>query len=544
MSRPPRRPFSSALKTPKSGQLAIIAGGSYDIQSPLAIAKSAFREWIDPTIASTITGSPVAVIRSPNAGGFVNGPNFQRSTSSSPADRPAITANRLVFDGTNDCLDASAGYNYLGATTPADPFYCEAGKGPTTCGLARVPDGTWWLGHYGKKNQATAGGETFDGSIIHYSADFLTILQEIRFQSLALSGVGIQGVTLDYTAGVPNGNVWCADPGNGKLYLINPTGPTVVRTLTFANVNGVAYDTINDQLWVCLANSITITRINKTTGATVTSFIHRDLTDAALDMLFFDGSYGTVGALYTTGRDNGSAGRIIKYDLASFTPIKAWSISEIRAMEGGLHVTGTTFDTCDDEYYHSQAANVNRVVATMADTTSPDYGTRIILAGVCKIAATPAATVSLAHGGDSIGRKGVGVFFTTTLNQFRVIFRGSGAQATVDWTNPGANTTEFLFYVDINSVTGNCSLYINGVLVSTQNNALVVGSLPSLVWTLAASYEGATAIATRFSATTHGGFIVSTDALHQAEIEGYLAWQTGNQALLPVGHLYKNGAPA
>lgn len=513
------------------------------VLSPLRAAQGYFKEWIDPTISATITGSPVSMISYPVPDGYTQRKNFQRSTSAGTTDRPAITANRLVFDGVNDCLDGSAGYTYIGAVTPADPFYCQAGKGPTTCGLARVADGTWWLGHYGKKHQSTAAGETFDGSIIHYSANFLTILQEIRFQSLSLADVGIQGVTLDYTAGVPTGYVWCADPANGKLYKINPAGPTVLTTLTFAAVNGCAYDTINDQIWVCVANSKTLTRINKATGATVTSFVHRDLTDNALDMLFFDGSYGASGALYTTGRDNGNNGRIVKYDIASGTPVKAWSISEIQSMEGGLHVTGSTFDTCDDEYYHAQVANVNRIVATTADTSSPDYGTRIILAGVCKIAATPAATVSLAHGGDSISFKGVGLFFTTTPNQFRMIFRGSGVQATVDWLIT-STTTEFLYYLDINSATGDSSLYINGVLISTQNNAAVAGSLPSLVWTIAASYENATAIATRFSNTTIGGFIVSTDATHQAEIEGYLSWQTqGSGALLQVGHTYKNAAP-
>lgn len=537
-----RSPLRPVLRSPIYGPLDGPWGAS-----PLTLAKASFKEWIDPTIASTITGSPVAIITYPVADGFTQSKSFQRSTSSSPADRPAITAGRLVFDGSNDCLDASAGYTYIGATTPADPFYCEPGKGPTTCGLARVADGTWWLGHYGKKSQATAAGETFDGSIIHYSANFLTILQEIRFQNLALPGVGIQGVTLDYTAGVPTGYVWCADPANGKLYKIDPAGPTVLTTLTFAGVNGVAYDTINDRLWVCLPNSITLTCINKTTGATITSFVHRDLTDAALDMLFFDGAYGTVGALYTTGRDNGSAGRIIKYDLASFTPIKSWSISEVRAMEGGLHVTGTTLDTCDDEWYHAQAANVNRVVATMADTSSPVYGTKLVIAGVCKIAATPGATVSLCHGGDSIGRSGVGIFFTTTLNQFRVIYRNTPtAQATIDFLNPGANTTEFLYYVLVDTVANTVALWINGVSVAPSAGSpdvKIIGIIPSLVWTLAASYEGATAIATRFSATTQGGFIVSIDSAHQAEIEGYLAWQTSNSTLLPSGHLYKAAAP-
>lgn len=510
----------------------------------LAAAKQTLVEWIDPTIASTITNSPVARIIFPINDGFLARKNFQRSTTVSPADRPAISGGRLTFDGNNDCLDGSAGYNYIGATIPADTFYCEATKGPTTTGLMRVvSDNTWWLGGFGKKNVTTQAGETFDGGPVHYSNDFRTIIQEIRFNNLGLPGVGMQGITPDYTNGFPNGSIWVADPITGKIFLIDPTGPTVTRTLTFAGANGLAYDTINNELWVSVANSITFTRINKTTGATTATFTHRDLTDAANDMLFFDGAYGTAGALYQTCRDNNCNGRIIKYDLSSFTPIKAWSILEIQAMEGGLHVTGTTFETCDDEYYHNTIAAVNRVVATTVDTNSPDYGTRIILAGECKIAATPGATVALCHGGDSIARKGIGLFFTTTPNQFRLIFRGSGVQATVDWLI-GSTTTEFVYYLDINSATGDCSLYINGVLISTQNNAAVAGSMPSLVWTLGASYEGATAVATRFAAVTIGGWMVGTSPNFQSQLEGYLSWQTqGSGALLQVGHLYKNAAP-
>lgn len=538
------------MKTPKAAQLAIIAGGG-GFLSPLSAAKAFFREWIDPTIASTITGSPVSKINSPLPSPFVNPPNFQRTTLASPGDRPAITANRLVFNGTSQCLDASAGYTYVGATRPADTFYCEAGKGPTTTGLARLPDNTWWLGGFGKKNITTQAGETFDGGPIHYSADFQTIIQEIRFQNLSLPGVGMQGITLDYTAGVLTGLIWVADPITGKIFLIDPAGPTVIRTLTFVGANGIAYDTINDQLWVCLADSITISRINKTTGATVTTIASRDLTaTASQDMLFFDPSYGSAGALYITGRDNNTPGRMTKHELPLGTPVKSWFIPEIQAMEGGLHVTGTTFDCCDDEYYHNGPAGVNRVVQVIADTSSPDYGTRIVLAGVAKIAATPAATVALCHGGDSLTtagglKKGVGIFFSTTANQFRLSFRGSDANVIINWTIT-STTTEFLYYVDINSVTGDCTLYINGVLQSTQNSALVVGALPSLVWTLGASYDGITGVAVRFAAVTIGGFIVSTDAMYRAEIEGVLNWGGSapvDKGLLPAGHLYRLRPP-
>lgn len=523
-----------------------LAGGAP--ASALAIAKAGFREWIDPTIASTITGSPVATIRSPNAGGFVNPPNFQRSTNTG-GDRPAITANRLVFNGTTHVLDGSAGYTYVGAATPADPFYAQAGKGPTTCGLARVSDGTWWLGHFGKKNELTAGGETFDGSAIHYNFDPVTLLpttiiQEIRFAQapISLAGVGIQGVTIDTTTG----KLFCADPGNGKIYLINPTGPSLDATLTFAGANGIAFDSINDRLIVCVANSATMSYVNKTTGAVISTFTHRDLTGNALDMLFFDASYGSSGALYATGRDNLTNGRVLKYDLTTNTPVKAWSITEVQAIEA-IVVVGNTFYFCSDEYYHNAAAAVNRVVTVSVDASSPAYGTRTILAGVAKIAATPAATVCLVHGGDSLSvaggplKSGVGLFFTTTPNLLRLTFRSASTQATIDWTV--TTTTEFLYYIDINSATGDCTLYINGVIVSTQNSALVTGALPSLVWTMGASYEN-TAIAARFSATTQGGFIVTPDSAHQAEIEGYLSWQTqGSGALLQVGHTYKSVAP-
>lgn len=524
--------------------LGLGAGGRAVAASPLTAAKSYFQEWIDPTIASTITGTPVSEIKSPASGSFVVRSRYQQSTS---ASRPAITANRLVLDGTDDYLDGSTGYTFLSAVTPADPAYAQAGKGPTTCGLAKAPDGTWYLSHYGKKHQTTAAGETFNGSLCQYdknldgTPNFLSLLREIRFvEELALANVGAQGIAFD----AQDANIiWVADAQNGRLYGINITTIAVASNFAFAGANGLAYYPATNRLLVWTTLSNTVTLVNKATGATVSTHTLRDFNNN--DGLFFDASYGSSGALYTSGRDNATPGRIIKYDwnAGNPIPIKAWFFDEVQAIESFVVEAGV-ITICDDEYYHASPAGVNRVVRVAVDTSTTDYGTTLVMAGVAKIAATPAATVALIHGGDGINRKGAGMFFTTTLNQFRLIFRAGSTQATIDWTIASA-TTEFLWYVLINSLTGDATLYINGVLVSTQNSALITGSIPQLVWTLGASYE-TSGLPTRFSATTIGGFIVSTDSTHRAEIEGLANWGGGtpvNKGLLPVGHTYELAAP-
>lgn len=517
------------------------------LPSVSSILGSSF-EWIDPTIAATIAGSPVAIIKSPNTAGFVNAPNFQRSTLASPADRPAITASRLVFDGVDDVLDGSAGYTYVGAVTPGDPAYAQSGKGPTTVGLCVLSDGRVAIGHYGKLNETTQAGETFHGSICVYPS--LTRLNtppvEHRFtEDFGLATVGVQGIIQD----PQSGNIWAADTQNGRIYELNLTTHAVVHNFAFAGGNGLAYDTLNNRLIVCLANSATVTYVNKSTGATISTFTIRDITNNTLDHIFFDGTYGSAGALYATCRDNGVNGRIIKYDIAAgYAPIRAWSIQELKAAEGGLHVAGSTFYMCDDEYYHNQAANVNRVITITVDDNTTDYGTRLVLAGVAKIAATPGATVALLTGGDALtsggpARKGVGLFYTITANQFRLITRNLALQAVIDWAIT-STTTEYLYYIDIDNVAHTATLYVNGVLISTQtDNTNLVGSIPRLLWTLGASYEN-TALPSRFSNTTIGGFIATPVSNRQAEIEGYLSWQTqGSGALLPGGHAYKNAAP-
>ena len=84
--------------------------GAGAVPTALDIAKRSFQEFVDPTISSTVTGSPVAIIQSPYTSNFTRQQNFQRSTLASPGDRPSISGGRMTFDGTNDVLDASAAY--------------------------------------------------------------------------------------------------------------------------------------------------------------------------------------------------------------------------------------------------------------------------------------------------------------------------------------------------------------------------------------------------------------------------------------------------
>lgn len=499
---------------------------------------SFFDVWLDPTIPGSITGSPVAEIRRPNyAGAFTTPP---RAIQTAAANRPAITANRLVFDGTNDMLDGSEGYTFVSRTTLPDNRYSETGKGFTITGLARYSDGRFAAVSYGKKNESTAGSETADGGIHTLNAARDTILSSIYFADapLSLANVGAQGVAVDESTGI----IYVNDLTNGRIYGINPVGPSLTYNFAFAGANALAYDSINGELLVQTVGNRNLTRVNKTTGATIATITYAFSDDNFNDHLCYDPS-GPF--LWGTSRGgNGVAGMLVKYAYTqvsqTMVPLRSWQFAESEGIEGVV-VVGNTAILADDAHYHNVLSDVNSTIAVTLDPSSDDYGTTLIIAGVMHVNATP-GTVTVAHaGGDPIGKKGAGIYWTNVANRIRLFVRAGGAAAIVDWD--GADTLNpAIRYFLIDTVAGTASLYQNGTLVSTQANANLVGSIPRFMWTHGACYEATPAGPTRWSTLRSGGFIVSTRN-DRAEIEGYLAHATGNTALLPGGHLYKTNPP-
>jgi hypothetical protein len=489
------------------------------------------KQYFDPTVPALVVGSPVVDVKSPDTKGFAIGPRFQQTVTTS--SRPTSSGGRIVFDGVNDFLEQAAGSSLIGEIYLPDAAYSEAGKGFACTGLCRVANGTWWVGHYGKKSEGTAGSETFNTSVLHLTADFQTILEEIRCtEDMGIATVaGIQGVAVDAAAGV----LYFADLV--RLYGVNLATKAIVLNIA-KTAGGLAFNTLTDEL-IAWTSSATVARVNKVTGANIGTFTLREGNDR--DHLFFDPTYGSAGALYSTSRLNGTAGRVVKYDYASMTPLKAWAFTDVRCIEG-LSVVGDRIYMCNDSYYHNTGAIfLNRISYADVDKSTPDYGTRLVIAGVAKVAATPAGDVSLVHGGDAVNLKGVGLLFTNVANQFKLQFRGSGAAYSGTYALASA-TTEFIYCLDIDTVAHTAELRINGTLLATLTDPLIAGSIPSLVWTIAA-YYGTSAIASLCSATTQGGLIVSTDAQFKQEFEGKLAWQTGNQGKLPLNHKYKDAAP-
>jgi hypothetical protein len=499
--------------------------------TPALIWSDFLVEQIDPTSSQTITGSPVQDIRNPDDQGFDVAPRFQQTVSVS--SRPAITAGRLVFDGINDYLDGSAGYDLPTYYLPPDSFYSQAGKGPTCTGLARASDGTWWMGAFGKKSETTAGTETFHPSVIHYEADFSSIIEEIRtLEDLGIGTVnGIQGVTID-----PVGSkLWLSDLA--RMYCLDmftlTISPNVAKT-----AGGLAFNTLTQEV-LAWTSSTTVTRCNKATGASGTTFTIRDGNDR--DHLFFDPAYGAAGALYTTCRPNGSAGRVVKYDMASMTPVKAWAFEQARAIEG-IVVVGNDMYLCSDEYYHNTGDQLNRVKKFTLDASSPDYGNKLTIGWVGNPVVNPgAAFFTHFSGGDGSFCKGIGLLYNTTADRMLVNLRFDGANALLTFTVPSI-TTECIGTLEIDTVAHTVSLYINGTLNATINNAAVTGSIPSMVWTLGAAYE-TSAVAFRFGNVKIGGFMVMPNTDYREEIEGALAHRTGNTAKLPAGHPYKTLPP-
>lgn len=431
------------------------------------------------------------------------------SVAASDAARPVLrTGGSIEFDGSNDLLTLALQASAV--TLPDGAAHSEAGKGFTCTGLVKdLTDDTWWVGNHGKKNETTQGSESFESSVVHLSEDFSTILGEITVTSLGETPNTVQGVALDTAAG----NLYFM---NGSTILkVSKLGALLATLTPGFSINGLAYDSIADRLFgITTAGSIYA--INKSTG---TASLHGSIGGAlSADHLCFDPTYGAAGALFVTDGANGSYSSITKYDISSASVVAAW-VLRANAIEG-IWADADGFVIADDAYYHNVGAlNVIRTFAL--DKDDAPSSTRITVAGVAKSAATPSGTVALVCGGDPVGNYGLGLYFTATANQLRLILRTAGlANSVVNWTVPSA-TTKFAFRLEIDTVAKTAALYINGSLISSQSFTNGAGKVPLYTWTLGGAIEATGE--TRQSASSIWQFLATYDFDHRAQIDAFLA---------------------
>lgn len=504
--------------------LGLGLGGSAALRwSPAQMGSSLIR-WTDASRSDLITGSPVISIASPV-------PTFGALSAANASERPAISSGRLTFDGVaNSLLDASQ-YSYTDAVTLPDAASTEAGKGFTCTGLARDADGTWWVGNHGKKNESTAGSESFDAGVVHVSADRQTKLSEIKLSALGVTQGSVQGVCIDTS----DDTIWFCVVDTGKIHHVSKAGALLGTLTPGVSVNGIAYDSINDLL---IITGNPLKWISKTDASVVKSI--PVLNDLADHLFFAPTGRGAQGSVYITMDVVTQYSIVIKYDVEGKMPVRVWQLSQPRSIEG-IVVVGDTMYLANDAYYHNTPANyLNQIMAFGVNATVADTGSKLCIAGVFKSAATPAATKAIVAGGDPSFAIGVGLFFPSTANRLRLVIKTGASSSQVDWTL-ASTTTEFIAVVEIDTAAQTAALYVNGALVSSQAISNASGSIPGLAWILGADIgNGARE---RWFAGTVEGLIIVADFNNRTKIEGFLAWQSGNQGLLPGGHPYQAARP-
>lgn len=229
---------------------------------------------------------------------------------------------------------------------PSNVIGGEAGKGFTCTGLARDPsDGTWWIGNDGRAR----GGSTPNGSLVHVSADFSTVIAEYPAANFGLgSGHSCQGVAI---VGERVGALF-KKPGTSTnvdtFVLVEKTGAMVTKAVsasTTADYNGLGYDPSRGQLISTTATGISWRNVSDFVAASPT----KAYSITGVDQVHYVASDDAV---ITTGGANGSDGLAIKYRASDFTEISRATVPGATAIEG-LVQFDDKWAVASDEWFHN-----------------------------------------------------------------------------------------------------------------------------------------------------------------------------------------------
>ena len=439
--------------------------------------------WFEASDPNALSGNPVERAGTRNVGATAQ--------SSIASRRPIIVNGKLRWDGSDDIMFGSAESTLLSQVTPPDIPNAEPGKGWTTTGLALAPDGTWWIGNHGKKNEVTAAGETFYAGVVQMSADLTTVLRDVRCTTLGVTNSSVQGVAIEPLGGA-NYNVLFVVADGADLIVRMSSAGTLIGTLPYSLPNGIAFDIARQNIIVMGTNGA-VNWIDKTTGTVNSSMTIRTITDSP-DGLFYDQN----GSIYVSGGPNIAGGLLIKYDVATKSARKCWVLDAARSIEH-LHIDLVTgiLTVCNDSYFHNSATAkypaLNTIQRYQLDSlASTDIGTKLIVAWTGNMVAQATGnTKALLVGGNpnpiannAIGR-GVGIYYTTNANEIRFTSRiGVADSVSVTWVLPD-ETVESNLELVYDATAGTAILYQNGVSLGTKTG-LPTGTIPSFMYVIGA----------------------------------------------------------
>lgn len=253
-----------------------------------------------------------------------------------PADNPLVTTLTTVSS----------------ATLP-DAADSDTGKGPTCTGLARAADGTKWVSNDGRSNIADT---TFNASLLHYSANFSTLLAEY---TVAAMGIDATQRSMQGCAYESDTSLWFVlksnQPGVVTSLIVNynpATNSVLSQTTVSDNTNGIAYSAVRDMLMVSGSTGSVSWRKKSDPATAVGTTI---TTGFNLDQLSISGD-----RLLATAGVNNQNGHVYVYDISKALPplLADLTVDGSTAIEGAC-LEGSVMTVLNDKYFHLGGAQAN-----------------------------------------------------------------------------------------------------------------------------------------------------------------------------------------
>lgn len=498
--------------------------------SPARIAAADLVGWWDgfQTPRMTLNGSSVTAIASWGSA--------EPLVQATGANQATLTSGETVFDGTSDYMiqDMDRGTaTYVGAQTYGNGASGSTnGKGLTCTGLAPWGDGTLLVGNDGRPQS----GDSPHPGACRYSADGATLISQVRIEDLVTTTLGsVQGVCVDTS----DDTIWMAHTGDNRIYHVTKAWALIGYIEPGFSPNGLTYDSDRDMLISGPEAEKTLYWLDKDTGATQFTRNMRDNPDQLQYLPGEDAFWYTSGA-------NRADGFLWYYDISLEVTSGRMVMPGADSIEGVL-ISGTTALINNDAYFHAGASGLNQLQTySITPMGGRALGNRFSIAGIVRLNAIfGGSSVKACLAGDNpTVAMGIALYWVPTKGALRLTIAsaaGAGNRSSADATI-AAPTSKTLVFADVDMVAKTVTFYVNGVAqtpVSIPNVTLGIGAQQ---WSLAAAIESAAAA--RWSTTKMSTSAVVRDGhLWREQIEGYMAWSTGNQSILPSGHPYETRAP-
>lgn len=460
---------------------------------------------------------------------------LQTLAQATSGNQPSKDADGVDFDGSNDILfDTSRALTHISATDYPDDLTCT--------GLARAPDGTWWV----CASHGTVGAPT---SLRRYSADFSTELQNINLEPLYSGVYSIQGLCYD----TDDDTLWFADFTNGYVRHIDTDGTPLSGDVAFTSPAGVAIDYANGHLLIHQADTVgtVFWKWNKSAGTLASS---GNLSIAYSDQIFFDQKSRcllvTAGYQYANPSTQPTRLHFVSIDGPNIADVMgSILLPEAAAVEGIVLHDGVLYVN-DDLGFHGSPGDKNAVHRFEAPKI---VGSVFEFVGVVSWGSiTPTDAVLTI--GDPIASDtyGAGVYVPAST-EIRFIARNKGrtefARAQVNFTSLPSFASPRIVFLRHDVAAETVELWVDGTSYAASSVTYAINNFDGpytdrMRLNLGASYEGSV-IRNLVMTAKAAGYVLRNpdDADERLEMEGWFAHQFGLTANLPSDHPYKVDPP-